>query len=167
MNAALTATILLVLTIVAVVVTRTRAVLIKMAVETALLVAISAFLLSHGSSPLPHPEGTSGGIATALTRAVAVIWWLVGAGLFADAIGFARGRDPKSRGARLFTDITSAVIYITTTMIVLNSVLDLRINGLLATSGVVAIVLGLAMQNTLADLFAGIAVGMDQPFQLG
>jgi small-conductance mechanosensitive channel len=36
----------------------------------------------------------------------------------------------------------------------------------LATSGVVAIILGLALQNTLADVFAGIAVGLDQPFHV-
>ncbi len=50
---------------------------------------------------------------------------------------------------------------------VLNSVLDLPIRGLLATSGVIAIVLGLALQSTLADVFAGIAVGIEGPCSLG
>lgn len=30
-----------------------------------------------------------------------------------------------------------------------------------------AIVLGLALQNTLADVFAGMAVGVDAPFSVG
>jgi CRP-like cAMP-binding protein len=47
------------------------------------------------------------------------------------------------------------------------SVLALPIGGLLATSGVLAIVLGLALQNTLADVFAGIAFGIEAPFNVG
>jgi CRP-like cAMP-binding protein len=47
------------------------------------------------------------------------------------------------------------------------SVLALPIGGLLATSGVLAIVLGLALQNTLADVFAGIAFGIEAPFSVG
>jgi CRP-like cAMP-binding protein len=50
---------------------------------------------------------------------------------------------------------------------VLISVLALPIGGLLATSGVLAIVLGLALQNTLADVFAGIAFGIEAPFNVG
>jgi CRP-like cAMP-binding protein len=79
----------------------------------------------------------------------------------------ARGRDPKSRQARLFSDLTAAVIYATSILIILNSVLDLNVASLLATSGVIAIILGLALQNTLADVFAGIAVGLDQHFHIG
>ena len=41
------------------------------------------------------------------------------------------------------------------------------ITGLLATSGIVAVVIGLALQNTLADVFSGFAVGLDQPFNPG
>src|SRR6201999_1033115 len=49
----------------------------------------------------------------------------------------------------------------------LNSVLGLELKGLLVTSGLIAIILGLASQNTLADVFSGIAVGLDQPFHIG
>src|SRR5262249_43851247 len=38
---------------------------------------------------------------------------------------------------------------------------------LLVTSGVIAIVLGLALQNTLADVFCGLAIGLEQPFHVG
>ena len=39
--------------------------------------------------------------------------------------------------------------------------------GVLATSGIFAIVLGLALQSTLADVFAGIAMGVEAPFRVG
>ena len=45
--------------------------------------------------------------------------------------------------------------------------LALPIGGPIATSGVLAIVLGLALQNTLADVFAGIAFGIEAPFNVG
>jgi Mechanosensitive ion channel, beta-domain/Cyclic nucleotide-binding domain len=41
------------------------------------------------------------------------------------------------------------------------------VRGLVATSDVIAIVLELALQNTLADVFAGIAVGIEQPYAIG
>ena len=44
---------------------------------------------------------------------------------------------------------------------------DQPIEGLLATSGIVALVLGLALQSTLADLFSGIALNIEDPFGAG
>ena len=41
------------------------------------------------------------------------------------------------------------------------------VSAVLATSGVLAIVLGLAMQNTLADVFSGLAINIEQPFGAG
>jgi small-conductance mechanosensitive channel/CRP-like cAMP-binding protein len=96
-----------------------------------------------------------------------VVWWLVGARLVVTATAVALGRDARSRQARLFSDLVAGVIYITAALIVLNSVLGLPVKGVLATSGVIAIVLGLALQNTLADVFSGIAVGIEQPFHVG
>jgi small-conductance mechanosensitive channel len=38
---------------------------------------------------------------------------------------------------------------------------------LVATSGVVAIILGLALQNTLSDVFSGIALTLGRPYVIG
>jgi CRP-like cAMP-binding protein len=46
-------------------------------------------------------------------------------------------------------------------------VFDLPIQGLLATSGVVAIMLGLALQNTLGDVFAGLVLSFSRPYRPG
>ena len=99
-------------------------------------------------------------------QALAVIWWMVAARLVVTLtaqfnVGTAR------RQERLFSDLIKAAIYISAILFVLNSVLQIPIQGLLATSGVIAIVLGLALQNTLADVFSGIAVGIEQPFHVG
>jgi small-conductance mechanosensitive channel len=47
------------------------------------------------------------------------------------------------------------------------TVLKEPISAILATSGVLAIVLGLALQNTLADVFAGLAINIERPFATG
>src|SRR5215469_16131022 len=46
-------------------------------------------------------------------------------------------------------------------------VFDLRIQGLLATSGVVAIILGLALQSTLSDVFSGVVLSFSRPYRPG
>ncbi|WP_454874036.1 mechanosensitive ion channel family protein [Paraburkholderia xenovorans] len=100
-------------------------------------------------------------------RAIGGAWWLLGSRIVVAGLWFALHRDRRSRGARLFSDLFAAAIYIATAAIVLNSVFALPITGVVATSGVVAIVLALALQNTLADVFSGIAVGIEAPFGVG
>lgn len=76
-------------------------------------------------------------------------------------------RDALSREARITTDLLSGLIYLATVLVILDFVLQLPVGGLIATSGVVAVVIGLALQNTLADVFSGIAVGIERPFGAG
>ncbi|EJL33393.1 mechanosensitive ion channel family protein [Novosphingobium sp. AP12] len=167
MDNVLVSLILLAVTIGSVLFSRSRPVIAQIVVEALLLFLIGAFLSWRGTTPLPHSGQLPDGAAGAWFRALAVVWWLIGARLVVAVTVVAKGRDPRSREARLFSELTAAVIYITAVLIILNSVLDLNINGVLATSGVVAIVLGLALQNTLSDVFSGIAVGLEQPFHVG
>ena len=144
-----------------------RSVTTKLVGETVLLLVVGGCLVAKGSSPLPSHAALASAPDSAWLRALAVVWWLIGARLVAVLVALARGRDARSREARLVSDLLAAAIYVTAVLIILNSVLDLRVNGLLATSGIIAIVLGLALQNTLADVFSGIAVGIEQPFHVG
>jgi small-conductance mechanosensitive channel/CRP-like cAMP-binding protein len=123
-------------------------------------------LFRHQTLPLPANGGAAN--ATPLwLRAVAGIWWLLGARLLVAVMSFTLNHNRRWREARLFPDLTAAAIYTAAVLVVLISVLALPIGGLIATSGVLAIVLGLALQNTLADLFAGIAFGIEAPFNVG
>lgn len=158
---------LLALIVVTLLAIRRRGLLVRIPAEVALLVGLSSFLAWKGTSPLPSDGAFSAGIAGAWLRALAVTWWLLGARLLVNLTLLLRGRDPGARDARLFSELIAAVIYIAAVLVVLNSVLNLPVNGLLATSGVIAIVLGLALQNTLADVFSGIAVGLEKPFHVG
>lgn len=158
---------LLIVTVAVILLTRRRGLAVQIGVEVTLVGVLGAFLIAHGTSPLPRDGAFPAGIIGAWFRALAVIWWLIAARLVVNLTLLAHGRDPRSRDARLFSELVAAVIYVTAALIILNSVLDLPVNGVLATSGVIAIVLGLALQSTLADVFAGIAVGLEKPFHLG
>jgi small-conductance mechanosensitive channel len=158
---------LLALTLVCVVIVRSRSVATKLLCEILLLCLIGGFLIARGTTPLPTASEIAHATDGVWLRTLAVVWWLIGARLVATTTVLALGRDARSRQARLFSDLTAGAIYLTAALIILNSVLNLPINGLLATSGVIAIVLGLALQNTLADVFSGIAVGLEQPFHVG
>lgn len=167
MHDAPTSLALLAVTIIALLTTRARSPLVHVVVESVLLIAIGAFLSSQGTSPLPHLGIVPVGLAGAWDRALAVVWWLISARLAVNVTAVARGQNQRSRQVRLFSDLSAAIIYITAILIILNSVLGLNITSLVATSGVIAIVLGLALQSTLADVFSGIAVGLERPFHVG
>jgi small-conductance mechanosensitive channel/CRP-like cAMP-binding protein len=129
-------------------------------------VGATFILYRQQSLPLPG-NGRDATAASVWLHAIAGIWWLLGARVLVAAMSFTLNHNRRWREARLFPDLTAAAIYTSAVLVVLISVLALPIGGLLATSGVLAIVLGLALQNTLADVFAGIAFGIEAPFNVG
>jgi small-conductance mechanosensitive channel/CRP-like cAMP-binding protein len=140
---------------------------VRIGFDAVCFVAISLLLLREGAFPgeTVHAGHTS---AEALwLRAIGGAWWLLGARVVVALLWFTLHRDRRSRASRLVSDLAAAAIYAATAAVVLNSVFAVPITGVLATSGVLAIVLGLALQNTLADVFAGIAVGIEAPFRVG
>jgi len=68
---------------------------------------------------------------------------------------------------RLLSDTTSVVAVVVMVLIVLQFIYKQEVPGLLAGSGVAAIVLGLAMQDLLANTIAGIALFIEKPFKTG
>jgi small-conductance mechanosensitive channel/CRP-like cAMP-binding protein len=139
----------------------------RFAFDLVCLVALSAVLYQRGGMSLFEPSVAASAASHIWLRAVIVVWWILSARIVVGLLYFTVRHDRRSREARLFFDLVAAAIYICTVLIVLKLVLALPVGGLLATSGVVAIVLGLALQNSLADVFAGIAVGIERPFQVG
>lgn len=63
----------------------------------------------------------------------------------------------------IFSLVASAVLF----GVLLHTVFLIEVTSLLATSAVVSVVLGLALQDTLGQLFAGISLQLDRPFRLG
>lgn len=64
-------------------------------------------------------------------------------------------------------DLIVAIVYLGVALSTLGFVFRAPIGTLVATSGVVAIIFGLALQNTLGDVFSGIALILGRPFAIG
>src|SRR5262249_57555225 len=73
----------------------------------------------------------------------------------------------RPREGKLLQDLLAGLIYLAAVFAIIAYVFDLRIQGLLATSGVVAIILGLALQSTLGDVFSGLVLNFSQPYRPG
>jgi small-conductance mechanosensitive channel len=96
-----------------------------------------------------------------------VLWWTH---LAWATIGFVRiyiVLDRRPREARLVQDLLVAFVYLGVFLSVLAFVFGVKVATLLATSGVVAIILGLALQNTLGDVFSGVALTLGRTYAIG
>ncbi|WP_380784742.1 mechanosensitive ion channel family protein [Sphingomonas sp. R86521] len=158
---------LLVVTLVGTLLVRSRSEAIRATFDLALFVLLGCVLFREDTSPILTGANVPMGPEGHWLRAVGIVWWYAAARLATAGIGRLLGHDERSREARITSDLLSAAVYIATILIVLNFVLLLPVNGLLATSGIIAVVIGLALQNTLADVFSGIAVGIEHPFSVG
>jgi len=115
---------------------------IRIAFDIVCLIALSVVLHERGASPFLG-SSVAPDIAPLWLRLLIAAWWLASARLVVGVLYFALRHDRSHRSAKLVVDLIAAAIYVGTGVIVLKSVLDLPVTGLFATSGVVAIVLGL------------------------
>jgi small-conductance mechanosensitive channel len=67
----------------------------------------------------------------------------------------------------IVTDSVGIAIYIAAILLVMHFVYDEPVTGLLATSGVAALVLGFAAQSTLKEVFSGVALNATQALRIG
>jgi small-conductance mechanosensitive channel/CheY-like chemotaxis protein len=68
---------------------------------------------------------------------------------------------------RLFGDVFTAVIFLVALALFAQTAFSASLVPLYATSGVLTIVLGLALQSIILDLFVGFAIHIDHPFGIG
>lgn len=64
-------------------------------------------------------------------------------------------------------DLGRGTIFLIFALVIIQNLFNINLSTFLATSTVITVVLGLALQNTLGNLFAGIAIHLERPFQLG
>jgi small-conductance mechanosensitive channel len=67
----------------------------------------------------------------------------------------------------LLVNILTLILTLILAGLVVTEVFQIRLTSLLATSAVLSIVLGLALQETLGNLFAGVALQFDKPYNIG
>jgi small-conductance mechanosensitive channel/CRP-like cAMP-binding protein len=130
------------------------------AILTGLMLAGGVVPYRTGVSSWPEPTRLFVGV-------LEVFWWLGAAWL---AVGFLRAfvvLERQPRDTKLVQDLLAALIYLAATFAIVAYVFDLPVKGLLATSGALAIIIGLALQSSLGDVFSGIVLNIERPYRVG
>ncbi|MBI2341933.1 MAG: mechanosensitive ion channel [Deltaproteobacteria bacterium] len=64
-------------------------------------------------------------------------------------------------------DFALGILYIVAAMIVVKQQTNVNLGSLLTTSAILSVVVGFALQDTLGNLFSGLALQMEHPYQIG
>jgi len=123
------------------------------------LVVLAATVLAGLQAVLPQPW----------LRAAA---WLLAAWLLVRLGCWLLLQWPARRGwwsepPKILRDLVQLLVGGALSLVILQQQAGVNLVGLVTTSAVLTAVLGLAAQQTLKDLFAGITLQLDPPFQLG
>lgn len=125
----------------------------------------STVLISAGISPLQPPPWPDDVARNLVATVLEIVWWLFAARTLTVILGLVLISRSGHTG-RLLQDVLGAVIFLVAIVAAAAYVMQLPVKGLLATSGVMAIVIGLALQSTLSDVFSGIVLNTTRPYQL-
>ena len=137
----------------------------KLVVRLVIFALFSVLLFNEGMNPLePAPWADNVPLHLAATG-LQIGWWLFGARTLTVLIGAVMMQRVGHTG-RLLQDLLGAVIFLIAVIAALAYVLELPVKGVLATSGALAIIVGLALQSTLSDVFSGIVLNTTKPYQL-
>jgi small-conductance mechanosensitive channel/CRP-like cAMP-binding protein len=104
--------------------------------------------------------------------------YILAAGFVAFSVAVARAinflvfdiifQQRKGRQApALLRVLLSIMVYSTLSALIFSLVLNRSLAGILTTSAVVSVIIGLALQETLGNFFAGISIHIEQPFHIG
>src|SRR5687768_15387522 len=114
---------------------------------------------------------TSISLGVHLLRIIKILLWMaliIAVVRFVGAMILSTFRGGQSEVASLVKTVFSVIIYIVSFFIIFQSQYpDVPLAPLFTGSTILGIVVGLALQDTLGNLFAGIALQADQPFQVG
>lgn len=134
----------------------------------AVLVLIFALLqvfLGRIPEQLAHPDNTT---YLVLSVAVLILGYLaallIGTSVIVDflLVRFLRFEIPN-----ILRDATVFTLFFVGVMLILYDQTDLDVTGLFTTAGVITIVIGLALQDTLGNVFSGLAIQTERSFNVG
>jgi len=131
------------------------------------LILLTVALLYAGIVPYQPLQSTGVPWHDAAQAVLRIAWWLWMAWFL---VGFLRAFvivERRPREGKLLQDLLAGLIYLAALFAIVSYVFDLPIRGLLATSGVIAIIFGLALQSTLGDVFSGIVLSFSRPYRPG
>lgn len=137
----------------------------RVAVRVGLFLLYSWLLIGTGISPLLAPAWPDDTLMQLSATALAIVWWLYLARVLTELLGLVLTHRIGHSG-RLLQDVIGALVFLAAIVAAAGYVLQLPVKGLLATSGAMAIIVGLALQSTLSDVFSGIVLNTTKPYQV-
>jgi small-conductance mechanosensitive channel/CRP-like cAMP-binding protein len=141
--------------------------LTRLPIRLLVFAVVTGLMLAGGVVPYRPGLGNGGEVRRLVVGALEAFWWLGAAWL---AVGFLRAfvvLERQPRESKLIQDLLAGLIYLAAAFAIVAEVFDLPVRGLLATSGAVAIILGLALQSSLGDVFSGIVLNIERPYRVG
>jgi small-conductance mechanosensitive channel len=130
------------------------------AVDTALVVA----LIGSPLNPVYRPQDLP---REFWLQILACFWWGLAARELISFLALLTSLRRAAMENELLFDVIAGTIYVCAALAMMGFVFRWPLQGLLATSGIIAIVLGLALQSTLSDVFSGISLTIAKPYRLG
>lgn len=139
----------------------------RLIVQILFFTGMSLMLGIGGIAPHQPDRIYTEGFAALLAKSALILWWTHLAWTIIGFIHIYVRLNRKPREAHLILDMAIAVIYLGVALSVMGFVFGMPIATLATTSGVVAVILGLALQNTLGDVFSGIALTLGKAYAIG
>lgn len=129
---------------------------------------LTLLLVLNDIAPYTSDMGKANDLVSRIFVGVAKsVWWIAGAMVLTSSVRLFLIFERKPREGRLLQDLLVGIIYLGAGLSVVGYVFGVPVGTLIATSGVFAIVLGLALQSTLNDVFSGIALNLGRHYSVG
>jgi small-conductance mechanosensitive channel len=136
-------------------------------VRVVFLILLTLLLLHNGIVPYEPLHSTGTPFHDVIVGTLKIAWWFWAAWFLVAFIRSVVVFEHRRHEGKLIQDLLSALIYLAATFAIIAYVFDLPVQGLLVTSGAIAIVLGLALQSTLNDVFSGLVLSLSRPYRPG
>jgi small-conductance mechanosensitive channel/CRP-like cAMP-binding protein len=130
-----------------------------------LLLILTIVLLRGGIVPYRRLTATGTPFHDTIVAAMKIAWWLWAAWLLVGFLRIFLVLERRPHEGKLIQDLLAGLIYLTTGFAIIAYVFDLPVQGLIATSGAIAIILGLVLQSTLSDVFSGVVLNFSRPYR--
>ena len=139
----------------------------RVAGRIGLLVALSAALFGHGVQPYEQRAPDENVAREFGILFLEILWWVALARALVSIVDAFVIFERRPSESHLFQQLIAGLIYLGVGFAIIGDQFKVPIGALFATSGAVAIIAGLALQSTLADVFSGIAISLGRSYRIG
>ena len=136
-------------------------------VRVLFLGVLTVVLLRAGIVPYQPLVLTGAPLEDTAHAALKIAWWAWAAWFVVGALRVFVASESRPHEGKLVQDLLAGLIYLAAFFAIISYVFNLPIEGLLATSGAIAIIVGLALQSTLSDVFSGVVLNFSRPYRPG